>query len=77
MERTDTEEPIFDPTQDKLYTTAEAAEIFSVKQETVRDWISSGRLEAIRLRSGQLRITRKQLMAFANHKFVAGDTASD
>jgi excisionase family DNA binding protein len=67
--------PLFDPENDKLYTTQEIATMFSVTSETVRDWISSGRLPAIRLRSGHLRVTRRQAMEFANHRFSASDDA--
>ena len=69
------DEPLFDPENDKLYTTNDIAAMFGVRTETVRDWIASGRLPAIRLRSGHLRVTRKQAIAFANHRFSTSDDA--
>ena len=63
----------FDPLTEKLYTTTEVAEMFSVTQETVRDWITNGRLKAVRLGSGHYRVTRTVLMSFANHRFASAD----
>jgi hypothetical protein len=68
---------LFDPETDTLYTTAKVAELFSVTQETVRDWISDGKLPAIRLRSGHLRVTRRELVAFANHRFGGESLVSE
>jgi excisionase family DNA binding protein len=63
--------PIFDPSTDELYSTTKVAQIFDVKPETVRDWIRTGKIEAVRLASGHHRIKRSVVMAFANHKFGA------
>ena len=68
MERP-TDQATFDPTTDKLYTTNEVAEFFSVTSETVRDWITTGKLSAVRLGSGRYRVPRRVLMDFANHRF--------
>ena len=62
-------EVVFDPETEKLYTTSEVATMFSVSSETVRDWIAQGKLPAIRLGSTHLRVTRTNLMKFANHKY--------
>lgn len=59
----------FDPSSDKLYTPKEAAELFNVKQDTVRNWMQSGKLPYIRLETGRYRIKRSDLLAFANRRF--------
>lgn len=64
-----TKEPFFDPERDKLYTTRQVAEMFSVKQVTVREWINSGKLPAIRIGSGHLRVIERELRKFASHRF--------
>lgn len=63
--------PSFDPDSpdDKLYTTTQIAELFAVTTETVRDWIKTGKLPGITLGGGQYRVKRKDLVAFANHKY--------
>jgi excisionase family DNA binding protein len=78
-DRPDTTEG-FDPNQpdeNTLFTTAKAAELFGVTTETVRDWITTGKLVAVRLPSKQYRIRRKDLMTFANSTYEASSKASD
>lgn len=58
----------FDP-DEKLYTTAEVAETFSVTTETVRDWINAKKLPAIQIPGGQYRIKRSALLKFAESKY--------
>lgn len=57
------------PDTDALYTTAKVAELFGVTTETVRDWLAKGKLRGIRLETGQYRVRRADLMAFANKTF--------
>jgi excisionase family DNA binding protein len=69
MQRPAEPEPIFDPERDKLYSTTRVAEIFDVSNETVRDWIKAGKLNAIRLGSNRLRVTDREIKRFASHRF--------
>lgn len=66
-------EVLIDPDTEKLYKTAEVAELFSVSGETVRDWVKAGKLPGIRLKSGQIRIRRSDLVDFAKEKYQPGD----
>jgi excisionase family DNA binding protein len=52
----------------RLYTTKEVAEIFKVKDATVRDWIKQGDLPAFKVKS-YYRITEPDLNEFANEQF--------
>lgn len=65
--------PEFDPDNkdDKLYTTKDVAELFSVTTETVRDWISAGKLPGTQLPTGQYRVRRADLMVFAKSQYGA------
>jgi excisionase family DNA binding protein len=49
---------------DEFVTVAEIAELFKLNQQTVRNWIDSGELPAIRLGSRRVRIRRADLDAF-------------
>lgn len=61
----------FDPDKpdDKLYSTKQIAELFSVTTETVRDWIKDGKLVGGDGGGGRYRVRRGDLIAFANHKY--------
>lgn len=37
---------------EKLLKTAQVAEMFSVTQETIRDWINDGKLRAVKIGNG-------------------------
>lgn len=71
------EAPLFNPESDKLYTTKDVAEMFAVTSETVRDWIGEGKLPAIRLGSGHLRVKQTDVVAFANHRFGPGEAVTE
>lgn len=60
----------FDPDRpdDKLYSTKQIAELFSVTTETVRDWIKDGKLKGA-APGNRYRVRRGDLIAFANHKY--------
>ena len=58
-----------------FYSTSEVAELFGVTGETVRDWIASKRLEAVRLPSGHYRIPREVVVAFGSSTYEAGAKA--
>lgn len=57
-----------DPELDKHYGTPHVAEMFSVTTETVRRWISEGRLEA-KLINGHWRVPRRSLVKFAQSRY--------
>lgn len=71
------DKPLFDPENDKLYTTQEVADIFGVSPETIREWIRSGKLPAIRLKTRQMRVKRSDIAAFAAHKYTPGEDVTD
>ncbi len=59
---------------DPLYTTSAVAKMVGVTTETVRNWINTGKLDAIMFRTGQskraqIRIKRSVLLAFLNTKY--------
>ena len=45
-----------------LFRVDEVAEICSVHENTVRNWLETGKLEAIRLPNDQIRISRSSLL---------------
>jgi putative resolvase len=49
----------------RFYTTDEVAEMFSVTNYTVRDWIREGKLKAVKI-NGYWRISRDSLEDYAN-----------
>lgn len=53
---------------EQLYTTKEIANIFKVKEATVRDWIARGDLRAFKVKS-YYRIKQSDLTAFADQQF--------
>lgn len=61
--------PAFDPDTEKLYTTSQVAEMFSVSKETVRDWIKTGQMPAVRIGTGHFRVRRSTLVEFAEARF--------
>lgn len=65
-----------DTENNKLYTTNQVAEMFSVTPETVRDWIKEGKLPGIILGGRSYRVRRRDLIAFANHKYGLNDEAA-
>lgn len=58
------------PTEEfeKLYTVQKVAELFSVTSETVRNWIKSGRLSAVKI-NGYFRVSNSELKKFANSRY--------
>jgi excisionase family DNA binding protein len=50
---------------ERLWTVREAAEWLKAHPETVRRWIKAGRLEAVRLTPGSVRIREEELARFA------------
>jgi excisionase family DNA binding protein len=56
-----------DETEVKLYTTGEVALLCSVTPETVRNWINSGDLKAIRI-NNFWRVRHTDLKAFLDSK---------
>lgn len=46
---------------EKLYQPKEVAEIFSLKKLTIYRWIRSGKIKAVRLPDGRLRIRESEL----------------
>lgn len=56
------------PEDNKLYTTLQVAQLFSVTTETVRDWIKDGKLVGVVV-GGRYRVRRRDLISFANHKY--------
>lgn len=44
-----------------MYTTREVAEMFKVDPKTVKRWIYSGKLKAIRTPGGHYRVTEKSV----------------
>jgi len=58
-------------TDDKFLRVSEVARIFDVQSATIREWISSNKLEATKLPSGQFRIRQSEIRRFANLKHGA------
>ena len=46
-----------------MLSTTEAAEILGVSAETIRRWAADGKIQAVRLPGGQLRIQRTEIDA--------------
>jgi excisionase family DNA binding protein len=59
----------------KFYTTNQVAEMFAVKNFTVRQWISDGMLKAVRLNT-EWRIAEADLKDFAE-RLMADDQATE
>lgn len=51
-----------------LVTTNYVAELFSVSNETVRDWIKKGHIEGVKI-NGYWRVKRASVVAFANSRY--------
>jgi len=47
---------------EKLYKLDEAAQILSLKRLTIYRWVRAGRIKALRLPDGRLRIAESELM---------------
>lgn len=56
--------PILSPVTD-YYTPNEAAEILKVNPRTVRRWVAAGKLEALTLPSGRVRIPKAALEPYS------------
>jgi excisionase family DNA binding protein len=52
---------------DPLLSTKRVAQLFDVQPETVRDWIESGKIEAVKV-NGLWRIKKSVVMAFGHQK---------
>jgi excisionase family DNA binding protein len=62
-----TQQSDFVTNHEKLYKVSEIATMFSVKPFTVREWIRSGKLKAVKLPAGsQWRIKESEMERFAN-----------
>jgi len=46
---------------EKLYSSKQAAELLGLKKLTIYRWIKSGRVRAVRLPNGRLRIAESEL----------------
>lgn len=46
---------------DKLYTISEVAKIFKCSTKTIRNWIKGGKLNAIRIGNGTIRISESEI----------------
>ena len=46
---------------ERHYTLKEIAEMFSVRYETVLNWVKSGKIKAVVLPSGRLRISESEV----------------
>ena len=46
---------------EKLFKPSEAAEMFSLKKLTIYRWIKAGKIKAVRLPDGRLRIAESEL----------------
>lgn len=57
------------PDTNKLYSTKQISELFSVTTETVRDWIKDGKLVGSAPGGRSYRVRRSDLIEFANHKY--------
>jgi excisionase family DNA binding protein len=61
-----------------MYSTVKVAELMEVEPDTVRQWISDGKIEAVKLGGRYWRIPRSSLLAFANKKYgVVNPTEGD
>lgn len=56
-------DPVMDDT--RFYSTAKVARMFGITTETVRDWISVGKLEGVRI-NGMWRIPHAAVVELAN-----------
>lgn len=54
---------------DRLMTTAEVAEIFGVKKETIRDWMRKGMLPGSKVGNGPWKIPRSAVVKLATEKY--------
>ncbi len=54
---------------DKLLKVATVARFFDVKNYTVREWIKSGKMSAVRLDGGHYRILESEVKRYANEKY--------
>lgn len=50
----------------QFFTVEEVATLMSVKQTTVRSWLTTGRLGGFKLPGGQWRVPRSKLETFVN-----------
>lgn len=54
----------------QFVTTNYVAELFSVTNETIREWIKKGNLEGVKV-NGYWRVKRSSVVAFANQHYGA------
>ena len=64
---TDMTAPVASPP--KFYKTKEIAEMFSVTPETVRNWLTTGRLKGTQIQGHQYRVRREDLVEFAKSHY--------
>lgn len=56
---------------EQFYTTTYVANLFSVKPETVIEWIKTDQLRAIKITGGRWRIPKAAILDFANKRFTS------
>lgn len=56
---------------DPLYSTKTVAAIFGVKANTVRDWINTDRIKAVKF-TGEWRILKSEVAKFAEREYGNG-----
>ena len=56
------------PADQQFYSTKKVADLFDVTVETVRNWIDSGQLEAVKI-NGYWKVKRQSVIDFANSKY--------
>lgn len=54
---------------DPLLTPTQVAEIFSVKEYTVREWLKAGTMKGVKLPTGGWRIPTSEMTRFANERY--------
>ncbi len=59
-----------DPQPEKLMTSEEVADLYSVAPTTIRKWVREGKLEAVRL-GKHMRFKRSEVIRFGNTKYGA------
>ena len=59
-----------DPTSDRMMSVKEVADFFSVKPQTVRNWIHNGTLHAVTLNT-KFRVARSEVIRYAQEAFGA------
>lgn len=54
---------------DPLLTCQQVADIFSVRERTIRDWINEGKIRGVKLGGRHWRIPKSEMIRFANEKY--------